>query len=205
MLNCWGDEFSHSKAPQFRNYLRKHMNERRTIALDMDEVIAAVAPKFLGIYEERFGRRLKKEKDWGKKIYQILGVSDIREELYKKGFFRDLPVMPGSQEGVRELMKHYDVYITTAAQEFRNCLEDKYDWLEEHFPFIHWKQYIFCGDKSVLGMDYMIDDHSHNLKTFRGKGLLYTASHNAHEEGFTRVNNWAEVVDFFRKEQLENA
>ncbi|MEM6379932.1 MAG: 5'(3')-deoxyribonucleotidase [Bacteroidota bacterium] len=180
------------------------MNTRKTIALDMDEVIAAVAPKFLDIYEERFGRRLQKEEYWGKKIYEIPGVSDMRNVLFERGFFRDLPVMPGSQEGVKELMKYYNVYITTAAQEFRNCLEDKYDWLEEHFPFIHWKNYIFCGDKSVLGMDYMIDDHTRNLKTFRGKGLLYTASHNVNEQGFTRVNNWTEVVDFFRKELIEN-
>lgn len=177
------------------------MTTRKTIALDMDEVIAAVAPKFLAIYEERYGRKLEKEEYWGKKIYQIPGVQDIRNSLFEKGFFRDLPVMPGSQEGVKELMKNYEVYITTAAQEFRNCLEDKYDWLEEHFPFIHWKQFIFCGDKSVLGMDYMIDDHIHNLETFRGKGLLFTASHNIGEEGFTRVNNWTEVVAFFRKEQ----
>lgn len=180
------------------------MTTRKTIALDMDEVIAAVAPKFLDVFEERNGRRLTKEEYWGKKIYQIPGGNEIRDVLFDKGFFRDLPVMEGSQEGVKALMKNYDVYITTAAQEFRNCLEDKYDWLLEHFPFIHWKQFIFCGDKSVLGMDYMIDDHAHNLETFRGKGLLFTASHNIGEERFTRVNNWTEVVDFFRKEQQEN-
>lgn len=173
----------------------------KTIALDMDEVIANVEPKFLDLYEETYGRRLTKADYWGKKIYQIDGALEIRDRLFEKGFFRDLEVMPGSQEGVKELMKDYHVYITTAAQEFRNCLEDKYDWLQEHFPFIHWKNYIFCGDKSVLGMDYMIDDHPHNLATFKRHGVLFTASHNIHEDRFTRVNNWTEVVDFFRKEK----
>lgn len=167
----------------------------------MDEVIAQVAPKFLDIYQEIYGRRLTREDYWGKKIYQINGAMEIRDRLFEKGFFRDLQVMPGSQEGVRELMKDYDVYITTAAQEFRNCLEDKWDWLQEHFPFIHWKHYIFCGDKSVLGMDYMIDDHARNLASFTGKGLLFTASHNVEENRFTRLNNWTEVVEFFRKEK----
>ncbi len=180
------------------------MDTRKTIALDMDEVIANVTPKFLDIYEEKFGIRLQKEQYLGKKIYAIEGARQVRERLYEKGFFRDLGIMPGSIEGVKELMQHYDVYITTAAQEFRNSLEDKYDWLEEHFPFIHWKQYVFCGDKSILGTDYMIDDHARNLKTFRGKGLLFTASHNINETGYTRVNNWEEVTAFFRKE-LEQA
>ena len=115
------------------------MNKRKTIALDMDEVIADVTPKFLELYEEKFGRRLAPEEYQGKKIYQIEGALEIRDRLFEKGFFRDLAVIEGSQEGVQKLMEHYDVYITTAAQEFRNCLEDKYDWLEEHFPFIHWR------------------------------------------------------------------
>ena len=46
----------------------------------------------------------------------------------------------------------------------------------------------------------MIDDHVRNLKTFNGKGLLYTASHNIHNQEFTRVNNWLEIRDFFKKE-----
>lgn len=180
------------------------MSRRKTIALDMDEVIADVIPSFLDIYEEAYGRRLTKGDYWGKKIYQIDGAMEIRDRLFERGFFRDLGVIPGSQEGVRALMEDYDVFITTAAQEFRNCLEDKYDWLQEHFPFIHWRNYIFCGDKRVMGTDYMIDDHARNLESFPGKGLLFTASHNIDEDRFTRVNNWMEVLDFFRKETERN-
>jgi 5'(3')-deoxyribonucleotidase len=180
------------------------MSIRKTIALDMDEVIANVTPKFLDIYEEAYGRRLVKADYWGRKIYQIDGAMAIRDRLFERGFFRNLEVMPGSQKGVKTLMQDYDVFITTAAQEFRNCLEDKYDWLQEHFPFIPWQHYIFCGDKRVMGTDYMIDDHARNLESFRGKGLLFTASHNIGEDRFTRVNNWTEVLDFFRKETEKN-
>jgi len=183
---------------------KPRMDTKKTIALDMDEVIANVTPKFLDLYEESYGRRLKKADYWGKKIYQIEGAMEIRDRLFEKGFFRNLPVMPGSREGVRALMDDYEIFITTAAQEFRNCLEDKYDWLQEHFPFIHWRNYVFCGDKGVLGTDYMIDNHARNLEGFRGKGLLFTASHNIHEDRFTRVNNWTEIVDFFQEEQIKN-
>ncbi len=172
----------------------------KRIAIDMDEVIADVMPKFLALYEKRFGRQLEIPDYHGKKIYQIPGAEEIRDALFDRGFFADLPVIPGSQEGIRELMDHYEVYIVTAVMEFRSSFEDKYDWLREHFPFIHWRNIIFCGDKSIIRADYMIDDHAHNLETFEGKGLLFTSPHNVGEERFTRVNNWQEVMAFFRRE-----
>ena len=174
---------------------------RKRIAIDMDEVIADFLTKILRVYKERYGEDLPKEAYWGKKVYQNSGLEPLRDELYKKGFFRDFPVIEGAQEGVKALMEHYDVFITTAAMEFRNCFEDKYDWMLEHFPFVHWKNIVFCGDKSVFNTEYMIDDHAYNLETFRGKGLLFTAPHNVNETRFTRVNNWSEVLAFFEEER----
>ena len=178
---------------------------KKSIALDMDEVIADVLPKFLDLFEERYGERLSKEKYWGRKIYTIKGSREIREALFVKGFFRDLLPIPGSIEGVKQLMEHYNVYITTAAMEFRSSFEDKYDWLAEYFPFIHWKNIIFLGDKSIIGADYMVDDNAFNLETFRGKGILFTAYHNVDEMRFPRVNNWGELLDFFKKERIESS
>lgn len=172
----------------------------KRIALDMDEVIADIYPKFLTYFERDAGRRPEPEEYYGKKIYDLTGGTHIRNYLHDKGFFLDLPVMPHSQEVVEQLMAHYDIFIVTAAMEFRNSFEDKFDWLQKHFPFIHWRNFIFCGDKSVINTDYMIDDHIHNLERFSGEKLLFTASHNAHETRFTRVNNWLEIRDYFQKE-----
>ena len=163
----------------------------------MDEVMADIWPKFFDLYEREFGRRPEKEEYWGKKIYHLKGAAHIRNFLFDKGFFADLPVMPGSQETLRGLAENYEIFITTAAMEFRSSLEDKYDWLIRHFPFLHWKNFVFCGDKSIINADFMIDDHAKNLRTFDGHGLLFTAPHNVDETGFTRVNNWQEVKIFF--------
>ena len=46
----------------------------------------------------------------------------------------------------------------------------------------------------------MIDDHVHNLATFKGVGLLFTAPHNINEKGYIRLNNWNEVKLFFELE-----
>jgi 5'(3')-deoxyribonucleotidase len=176
-----------------------HLTKKR-IALDMDEVIAEVVPKFLDYYEEATGTRPTKELYWGRKIYQLPGGTHIRDLLASEGFFADLPVMEGSQEVVRWLTRHFDVFVVTAATEFPNSLRDKFDWLQQHFPFISWRNFVLCGDKSIIQADYMIDDHVYNLEQFKGKGLLFTASHNIDENRFIRVNNWQEVRQFFKQE-----
>ena len=108
--------------------------------------------------------------------------------------------MEDSQEVVKWLHQHYDIYIVTSAMEFKNSLIDKYNWLEKNFPFIHWKKIVMCGDKSIIKADYMIDDHVRNLENFEGKGLLFTSTHNIHETRFPRANNWKEVRAFFEEE-----
>ncbi|HFA48148.1 MAG TPA: 5'(3')-deoxyribonucleotidase [Bacteroidetes bacterium] len=173
---------------------------RKRIALDMDEVIADVTPKFLAYYEKDLGAPISKKDFSGKKIYQLPGAAHIRDYLHEPGFFADLPVMENSREVVQWLLGHYDIFVVSAAMEFRNSLADKRDWMQKHFPFIHWKNIVFCGDKSIVQADYMIDDHVKNLEKFNGKGLLYTASHNIAETRFARANNWLEVRAFFEKE-----
>ena len=180
--------------------MKKNSLPRRRIALDMDEVIADVTPKFLEYFEKEMGRRPSKEEYWGKKIYQLPGAAHIREFLHTPGFFADLPVMPHSQEVVKWLLEYFDIFIVSAAMEFPNSLTEKRHWLQKNFPFIHWKNIVLCGDKSIVHADYMIDDHIKNLEQFNGKALLYTSSHNIHENRFTRVNNWLEVRTFFEKE-----
>lgn len=172
----------------------------KRIAIDMDEVLADIYPKFLDYFERDLGWRPKWEDYAGKKIYELEGAAHLRDYLHANGFFADLTVMPNSQKVVQQLLAHYDIYVVTSAMEFRNSLSDKYDWLRTHFPFIHWKKIVMCGDKSLIQADYMIDDHVHNLKAFKGKALLYNASHNVDDQEYTRVNNWLEIEAFFKKE-----
>lgn len=171
---------------------------KKRILIDMDEVIADIYPKFLDIFEREFGWRPQKEAYWGQKIYDALpGAERLRSYLHEPGFFADLPVMPDSQEVVRELMERYEVFINSAAMEFPNSLKDKYNWLQRHFAFFPWRNVVFCGDKRVLKGDYMIDDHVKNLRHFAGTPLMFTATHNAFETAYIRVNNWQEVRKFF--------
>ena len=178
-------------------------NQPVRIAIDMDEVIVDVYPKFLDIYEAEHGRRPAYEEYAGGKIYDLVpGAEELRGRLHDPGFFRDLPLMDEAKETVRDLNEAAEVIIVTSAQEFRNSLTDKYDWLQEHLPFLSWKQYVFVGAKHFIEADYLIDDHVKNHRTFQGTGLLYHAPHNLDCDDYIRVKNWKEIRTYFQKQGI---
>ncbi|MEM9930011.1 MAG: 5'(3')-deoxyribonucleotidase [Bacteroidota bacterium] len=175
------------------------------ICIDMDGVMADTYVKFIDRYEARFGRRPSDLELRGKKIYELEGAEDIRNAMYEPGFFRDLAVMPGAVTIVEELYAAHEVFVVTTATEFKHCLIDKWEWLEEHFPFIHHQRIVLCGSKSIVWGDYMIDDKVSNLEGFKGKKLLFSARDNYFATGYQRVNNWQEVQQYFQQEKATGA
>lgn len=174
------------------------MKER--VIIDMDEVMADTMGKMVGWYEGVYGVKVDysvmKDGSW------LVGFPEehrtmIRKRLLEPGFFRDVPVMDGCQEVLREMNDRYEVFIVSAAMEFPNSLKDKLEWLLEHFSFLNWRQLVLCGDKRMVNGDHMIDDHVRNLQHFNGKKYLYTSFHNVDVMGYERLNNWAEVAKQF--------
>ncbi|MEE1884422.1 5' nucleotidase, NT5C type [Pedobacter flavus] len=169
----------------------------KRIAVDMDEVIADPLKKFIELYHRDYGIGLDLVIEPGNEIHQQVPhhVKDKwLEYINEPGFFRDLEVIPGSVEALSLLQSKYDVYIVSAATEFRNSLIDKWDWLATHFPFIGWQNQVFCG-KKIVDVDIMIDDRIKNFANFKGRPLLFTSPHNALITHYERVNNWQEVLD----------
>jgi 5'-nucleotidase len=173
--------------------------KRKTIAVDMDGVIADTVAQFLLSYQRDYGTRLSREAFEGKPESEGLPDGAVAKYVRTPGFFRSVPVMEGAKEAVAELMKTFDIYIVSAAMEFPQSLAEKYEWLQEHFPAIRWNNIIFCGDKSIIGTDFLIDDHLKNLDFFKGRPLMFTAGHNAGVDKHDRFNNWKEVLAFFNE------
>ncbi|HEX5024502.1 MAG TPA: 5'(3')-deoxyribonucleotidase [Agriterribacter sp.] len=171
----------------------------KRIIIDMDEVMCDTMGGMIAWYKAQYGLGVDYTKMVGS--WQ-LGFPEqhkmiIREKLHSRGFFRNLPVMDGCAKVIEQLNERYEVFIVSAAMEFPNSLNDKLDWLNEHMPFLTWRQLVLCGDKRMIAGDYMIDDHTRNLLHFKGKAYLYNAAHNTHETGYERINNWDEVAKIF--------
>jgi 5'-nucleotidase len=168
------------------------------VLVDMDEVIADCVGQFLDWYERDFGVLIERSQLVNTHIFDVV-YPEHRDVVvsypHQRGFFRDLAVIEGSQKVVKELSRKYDVYVVSRATEFVFSLEDKQHWLRDHFSFLQWNKLIFCGDKSLIRGDVMIDDHSYNLNGFEGRKILFSAPHNMSVNGFERAKDWLEIGD----------
>ena len=174
--------------------------DKPRLAIDMDEVLADTHQKFLTLYHRDHGIAMDIHQAPGRELHENLPEhlkGHWKIYINEKGFFRDIPPMADAIETVKILQSHYQVYVVSAAMEFRNSLEDKFDWLGEYFPFIPWTNILFTGDK-IISADILIDDRIKNLAHFDGRKLLYTSPHNALMTGYERVNNWREVAELLR-------
>lgn len=166
----------------------------------MDGVVADVETQFINWYERDYNIRVSPHELLGRIEDEAFPNGAVRKFVLTPGFFRTVPVMRGAVDAVRSLMKKYEVYIVSAAMEFPLSLTEKLEWLNEHFPFITWHNIIFCGDKSIINTDFMIDDHIKNLDKFKGTAIMFTAFHNVNYNHHTRVNNWLEILAMLQAE-----
>lgn len=177
------------------------MQKEMSIAIDMDDVLADTTGKVIHFYNDLY------KTDY--KLADLLTL-DLREsmssdfidvllkEFNKPGFARDLALKKHAVEVVEALNEKYDVYIATAAMEIPGTFTDKYEWLEEHFPFLDPNYFIFCGNKRVVQADYLIDDNIEQLHNFTGTGILKTAYLNNNKTApFIRMDNWLEIRKHF--------
>jgi 5'-nucleotidase len=175
-------------------------SRRVRIAIDMDEVIADSLGKHLRLYNQAFGGRLTRADLAGCSLEDSVPAAEAeatRQLVAAPGFFADLDRSPGSREVVEQLAERYEVFIASAAMEVPTSFADKYAWLRERFPFIDPSHLVFCGDKAILDVDYLIDDTARHFERFRGTPLLFSAPHNRDETRFRRVDSWEDVAKIF--------
>ena len=170
------------------------------ILIDMDDVMADSIERFFEWYEKDFGVRYSKADVYGKKLYDIIPSGQrqiVKSYPHQPGFFKDLPVMENAKEIIEALNKAHEIYVVSAAMEFKHSFLDKYEWLDKHFPFISWRRRVFCGDKHLIKADILIDDHDFNLSVFTGRPIVFTAPHNVHYTQYERMENWLDAKRFF--------
>jgi 5'(3')-deoxyribonucleotidase len=166
----------------------------------MDEVMADALGEHLHRYNKHYNEQLTTDDLAGKWLWDVVATdrhSVLDSYLRSEDFFEVLEVMPDAQRVVRRLQMNYEVFIATAAMEVPTSFQQKYRWLAKHFPFIPSSNIVYCGDKSILRADYLIDDNPRQLRRFDGEGILFTSPHNLRVKEYKRVKNWLEVEDLF--------
>jgi 5'-nucleotidase len=175
-------------------------NSPLRICVDMDEVMADAVAEHLLRYNRDHNTTLSKADLHGKRFWQVVPEHHqaiLDDYLRAEDFFEDLDVMPDAPRVLAELQRHHEIFIASAAMEVPTSFNAKYRWLARHFPFIPHTHIVFCGDKSILRADVLIDDNPRQLEAFAGTGILYDAPHNVAVTGYKRVRNWQEIETHF--------
>jgi len=183
--------------------MRSANDARKIICVDMDEVIADALGEHLLRYNQQFSEQLTPEDLHGRWLWDYVPEERrhvIAQYMLSEDFFAVLGVMPHAQRVLKRLQNQYDVFIATAAMEVPSSFNAKYKWLQEHFPFIPASRIVFCGDKSILRGDFLIDDNPRQLRLFRGEGVLFSSPANALVTEFRRVSDWLDVERMFLPE-----
>ncbi|HEX4154482.1 MAG TPA: 5'-3'-deoxyribonucleotidase [Acidobacteriaceae bacterium] len=178
---------------------------RPIICVDMDEVIADALSEHLLRYNRDFRERITPADLQGQWLWDFVPPERqqvLADYMMSNDFFSVLGVMPHAQRVLERLQSRYDIFIATAAMEVPASFNAKFDWLQQHFPFIPASHIVFCGDKGILRGDFLIDDNPRQLRRFRGEGILFNSPANAFVTGFRRVQDWLEVEQLFL---LENS
>lgn len=166
---------------------------RKSIAIDMDDVLADTLDRWVEVVNLCENENVKKEDIQTWDIHEYFKCGYKVYDYLTYDFFLNLKPKTNSQEVVEYLCKNYDVYIVTSATADDDIPTAKIKWIKKHYPFISLDRIVTCGDKSIIATDYLIDDGVHNLETFKGECVLFDAPHNQFNKKFTRVKDWEEI------------
>lgn len=143
--------------------LEKAFDGKKHVWIDMDGVVADFEPKATKCAEE-MGITFKEFA--AKKHYRNI-----------EGFYRDLPLVPGSKEAVLELDasdKYIINFLSAPSWGNESCFTDKRIWIRENFGTDFDKRMDLSFHKGHYLGHYLIDDRDkYGAKDFIGEHIKY--------------------------------
>lgn len=123
----------------------------------------------------------------------------IFDYILQPNFFIDLDLYDLDAPDVVEWLKNYaEVYIVTAYHPY--VCKDKADWIAKYLPKFNQRNIIFCNQKHLLELDYLIDDNPHTCEQFKGQYILMDYPWNKSlGDKYPRMENWLQVQEYFIK------
>ena len=118
----------------------------------------------------------------------LLLYPDLKFPQSHEGFFYALDPLKGAIESYKYLESKHDVWILTKPSFYNiGCYTDKAKWVLDYLGFEAQKKTIFCGDKSLVKGDILIDDHYlHGQPDFEGKWI---------QIGTEKYPDWSAVIN----------
>jgi 5'-nucleotidase len=177
------------------------------ILIDQDGPLADFERGFLDRWRQRFPnspyvprreRRSFKIRD----DYPAEQRVDVESIYVEPGFYLDLPVVDGAAPAIETMRrKGFEIFICTSPlSQYRNCVLEKFLWVERHFGFEFTKRIIVTKDKTLVKANVLIDDAPKVdglVVTPEWRRILYDAPYNRSVVGVPRLTwqNWRDVIE----------
>lgn len=198
---------------------------KKTIAVDIDDVLATSVESWISYSNKKWGTRLTVndyDEDWAK----MWGV-DHQEgkkrasHLYQSGIVGTFNRFDDAEQILKDLAKKYKLVITTSR--VLQVEKDTLEWIDRHykgiFEEVHLARIFDAEHKEpikmtkrelceTIGADYLIDDHPKHCFAVAEAGItaLLFGSY-AWNRGIknlpknvVRVHNWAAVEEYFDRQ-----
>ena len=178
------------------------------ILVDCDDVLSNTTEDWVAWLNKQHGLSVDPRNISHKSIYAAfptLTREEVRFPLQHESFSGKYSVKPGSYEALKEMIDDgHEVSIVTAHNN-RTCWT-KFEWLTEHFPFIHRDDVIITAKKQKIIGDALIDDSVSNLTGGNYLKILFDHPNN-HEysgesDGIFRVHSLKEAYEVIKRELL---
>lgn len=171
-------------------------NTRQKVALDLDGVIWDLVRPWVKYYNRLYKDNVLyeniKEYDLSKSLTKA-SYDEIKDLLNNKFFWNLVFPFEYSKEYLYKLNNKYDLYIATATN--YKLVEIKTERFLMFFPFIDRHQIICIHNKSLLDVDWLVDDCIDNLKEGNFNKIILDAPYNRNCKEFIRAKNLKEVYN----------
>lgn len=179
------------------------MRANWTIAVDVDDTVAELMDEWLIIYENLYGRGLKKEHitDWECSCIPTEHRKEFYAILHSQTLYDNVKPVKGALEGITELRNAGAriVFVTSAVQGHEGA---KLRWLR-WYGFLPERyaepDYIECYDKSLIRADLIIDDKPDTCLAYPAYAILKETPANRTWENpdltrIIRAKEWSWIV-----------
>ncbi len=196
-----------------------------TIAVDIDDVLAANAEAFIGFSNKRWGTNLTVEdydEHWAK-VWQVEHEEERKRAFayFESGTIKNYKHFSEALPVLKELAKRYKLVILTSRE--RTLNEDTKKWMDKYFrdvfSEIHFSgiwddwgkhsqekiKYTKSEVAAQIGADYLIDDQVKHCLAAAEAGIEallfgdYTWNRlNKLPPRVTRIKDWQEILNYFK-------
>src|SRR2546428_10058321 len=188
----------------------------KSIAVDIDGVIADQVPHVLARAEEEMGVKMTKQEitEWDTKVGGIHFDKLIARYLLDPEFVLSMPVVHGAKRGLDHIRKGYRISFASTRPVATE--RETREWLHSVLPWVGELDFVntIAIGKSNLETDFLIDDYIPNLKGFvlsRGEktGILMSQPWNNRTDDIRDLiehdriiilRGWEEIRAFFQND-----